>query len=132
MNRGDTPIDLDGFSISDDAFDEGEPIERSAVVHPGARVLLVPDGFDPEEARDDPVPPGAAIVRTGTSLAGSGLSNSGEPLFLRDPAGRRVSAAPAVPRPRAGVCLVRVSEDVRDGSAGSFDYDGEGRCTPGF
>ncbi len=131
-NWGDEPVDLQGFSVSDDAYEVGDTIGRSAVAHPGASVLLVADRFDPEEPRDDPAPPGVAVVRVGASLADSGLSNSGEPLYLRDPAGRRVSAAPASPRPRAGVCLVRVSEDMRDGSPGSFDYDEEGRCTPGY
>lgn len=131
-NRGETPVDLQGFSLSDDALETGDTIEGSAIAHPGASVLLVADEFDPAEPRDDPVPPGVALVRMGASLAASGLSNSGEPLFLRDPAGRRVSAAPPSPRPRPGICLVRVTADMRDGSEGSFDYDGQGRCTPGY
>ncbi len=98
---------------------------------PGGRALLVADGFDPSAPDDTPVPPGTVLVRMGTSLGSGGLSNAGEPLFLRDPEGHRVSAAPATPPPRAGVCRVRQVDDPRTGAPGSFGYDAEGGCTPG-
>lgn len=131
LNWGDTPVDLQGYSISDDPDDVGKSVAQSVLVHPGARVLLVSDRFDPDDPRDDAPPPGAALIRIGSSLASAGLSNSGEPLFLRDPSGKRISAAPASPRPRSGVCIVRVAEDMRDGSDGSFAYDPDNHCTPG-
>ncbi len=132
LNYGDDPIDLKGFSISDSLDDLGVVIEQSQVVFPNARILLVADDFNAEEPRDDAPLPGTLLVRIGNSLTGSGLANAGEDIFLRDPSGRRVSAAPAVPQPRAGVCIIRVSDQMRDSSEESFDYDPDERCTPGF
>jgi hypothetical protein len=131
LNYGDTPTDLEGFSISDQRDDLGDIIKQSVRVNPGERVLLVADGFDPNDSKDDMPLPGTILVRLGSALTGSGLSNSGSDLFLRDPSGRRVSAAPADPRPQPGVCIVRVSDDMRDGSKESFAYDLQHRCTPG-
>lgn len=129
-NYGARAIDLGGFTLSDKRDAPGQALP-SARIEPHARVLLVADAFDPSEPRDVAPPPGATLIRVGKSLATSGLSNSGEPLFLRDALGRRVSAAPASPRPRSGVCNVRVSDDMRDGSDGSFDYAAGEGCTPG-
>jgi len=130
LNSAPVPLDLQGFAISDRPDRQGDVVLRSQLVPAGARALLVPDGFDPLDPRDPPVPPGAVIIRVGTSLASGGLSNSGEPVFLRDPEGRRVSAAPATPPPRPGACIVRVVRDIRSGAPGSFDYDAVGGCTP--
>jgi hypothetical protein len=129
-NYGEHAIDLDGFTLSDKRDDPGQALP-AARVEPHARVLLVADAFDPAEPRDVQPPPGATLIRTGKSLATSGLSNNGEALFLRDALGQRVSAAPASPRPRSGVCNVRISDDMRDGSDGSFDYAASAGCTPG-
>jgi len=131
LNYGDDPIDLKGFSVSDASDGRGVVIEQSQFVFPNARVLLVADDFDPEEPRDDAPLPGTYLVRVGKSLTSNGLANSGEDIFLRDPNGRRISAAPSVPQPRAGVCVVRVSERMRDGSEESFAYDPNDQCTPG-
>ncbi len=130
-NYGDQPVDLKGFALSDSLDSLGDVLGRSVTAHPGAPLLLVPDRFDPEEPKDDAPPPGTQLVHIGTSLGDSGLSNSGEAIFLRDSRGRRVSAAPAMPPPRPGICLVRVANDMRDGSPDAFAYDPEGRCTPG-
>lgn len=134
-NRGAVAIDLGGFSIADAPGSVGDVIAGPRLVPPGARALLVSDRFDPDDrgpgGADAPVPPGVILVRLDGSIASGGLSNSGEALFLRDPEGRRVSAAPAEPPPRQGVCTVRVASDPRTGARGSFDYDAEGGCTPG-
>ncbi|AKF07881.1 lamin tail domain-containing protein [Sandaracinus amylolyticus] len=134
-NLGAVTIDLAGFSLSDAPGSMGDVIVGPARVAPGARALIVADAFDPddrgEDDRDVAIPPGVALIRVDRSLASGGLANSGEPLFLRDPDGRRVSAMPAEPTPRAGVCTVRVADDPRTGARGSFDYDAAGGCTPG-
>lgn len=130
-NYGAVPIDLLGFSLADRPDAQGTPLSASAVVPPGGRALLVADGFDARDPLDVAPPPGARLVRVGPSLAEAGLSNGGEPLFLRDPSGRRISAAPASPRPRSGVCSVRVTDDPRAGEDGSFGYAPDDGCSPG-
>jgi hypothetical protein len=132
-NYGERPIDLEGFALADHPESEGDVISGSHVVPPGARVLIVGADFDASSPDGDPaIPPGATLVRVDRSLGSGGLSNAGEPLFLRDPEGRRISAAPAIPPPREGVCIARRSGvDPRTGAAGSFDYDGAGSCSPG-
>jgi hypothetical protein len=131
LNYGSSPLDLLGFVLEDRDDAAGEPIGHSLLVAPHSRALLVADDFDPNDPHDVAPPPGTALLRVGRALAGSGLSNRGAALFLRDPAGHRVSAAPAAPPPRPGVCVVRTSKDMRDGSIGTFDYDVNGTCTPG-
>ena len=130
VNGGELAVDLAGFSITDDPFVVGDVVERTAMLPPLARALLVADAFDPDDVLDDPVPAGVNLLRIGTSIGAGGLSNSGEPLFLRDAEGRRLSEFSAEPRPRRGVCVVRVAPTHPDGPA-SFQYDAQGGCTPG-
>ncbi|MGD8860503.1 MAG: lamin tail domain-containing protein [Myxococcales bacterium] len=131
LNYGSQPVDLRGFSLGDRPDAPSPEIGRPATVAPGARALLVADDFDPLDPADTPPPPGALLVRVGRSLGESGLRNSGEAIFLRDPLGRRVTAAPALPRPGPGSCRVRVAADPRSGASGSFERAPDGRCTPG-
>jgi hypothetical protein len=131
LNYGSQPVDLRGFSLGDRLDALPDPIGRPETIPPGARALLVADDFDPLDPADVPPPPGALLVRVGRSLGESGLRNAGEAIFLRDPLGRRVSAAPALPRPRPGACRIRVTGDRRSGAAGSFDRAPDGGCTPG-
>jgi hypothetical protein len=132
LNYGNSTVALDGFTLADSPDAAGTPLTTPAQVAPQARALLVADGFDPHEGRDVAPLPGALLVRVGRALGNAGLRNAGEPLFLRDVLGRRVSAAPATPRPEPGVCSVRVGEDMRSGAATAFAYDAGGTCTPGF
>jgi hypothetical protein len=130
-NYGDAPVDLTGFTLSDRADAPGSPLPSGRVMGPQTRALLVSDDFASGNGRDAPPPQGASLIRVGRGLAGSGLSNAGEALYLRDRDGHRISAAPASPRPRPGVCVVRISPDMRDGTDGSFAYEPDGTCTPG-
>ncbi len=127
LNSGAMPIDLAGYALADREDREGDVITRAVVVPAGGRVLLVSDAFDPLDPLDGPVPGGVPLVRLGTSLGSGGLSNAGEPLFLRDPEGQRVSAAPAVAT-GAGRCLARKRGTSRSGEAIDFLV---GECTPG-
>jgi hypothetical protein len=127
VNWGDEDVALEGFAVTDDPMREGDVLRRPFRLPPGARVLLVADAFDPADEADDPVPPGAALLRVGSSLGSGGLTNRGEPLFLRDAEGRRVSAAPAVAAP--GACLHRrEGMDPRRGDDAAFTV---GPCSPG-
>ncbi len=131
FNFGEVAIDLQGYAISDDRFDDGDTIDRSVFIHPGGRALLVADDFDASDTRDVLPAPGALIVRIGTSLANGGLSNGGEPLFLRDPTGTRISEVPSIASAGAGTCLQRAHPRTRDGSPHSFVHDADRACTPG-
>ena len=131
VNYGEQPIALQGFSISDRTDDLGTRIDRDLVMAAGARALLVSDAFDRGDALDVPPAAGALLVHIGPTLTRAGLANAGEPLYLRDALRQRVSAAPATPEPRSGVCTRRVSADPRSGAAGSFAYAIDAGCTPG-
>ena len=132
INFGEAPVSLAGFSLADAADEAGTRIDSDARVFPSARVLLVADDFDAASPLDVAPAAGAQLVRIGKSLTRGGLLNAGEALFLRDADGRRVSSAPAAPKPRAGTCIERVTDDPRSGATGSFDYAAADACTPGF
>jgi hypothetical protein len=131
LNFGADPIDVRGFTLSDAPDAPGTRIDADVMLPAGAHALVVPNAFDASDPRDAAPAPGALLLRTAAAaLTRGGLANSGEPLFLRDQQGRRLSAAPATPAPRPGVCIVRVGDDPRSGAPGSFAYEAEG-CTPG-
>lgn len=132
LNFGPVPVDLRGFSLADRADDDGNLLTRAFLLPAGARALFVADAFDADDTRDDTPAPGVPLVRIGTSLGSGGLSNAGEPLYLRDPDGRRVSAAPALVPAAPGACVVRASPDPRDGAPAAFRHDALGGCTPGL
>lgn len=132
LNFGAVPVDLRGFSLTDRADDAGDLVTRSFLLPAGARALFVAAAFDPLDARDDMPAPGVPLVFIGTSLGSGGLSNSGEPLYLRDAEGRRLSASPALPARAPGACLVRASLDPRDGASAAFLPDALDGCTPGL
>lgn len=134
-NAGAESLDLEGFAISDSPSTRGDVIAGSHRLAPGVRALLVASDFDADDRgpghRDTAVPPGVMLIRLDRSLGSGGLSNAGEPLFLRDPNGRRISAAPAEPAPRSAVCIARIVSDLRTGARATFDYDAANGCTPG-
>lgn len=132
LNFGPVPVDLRGFSLTDRADLTGDLVPRTFLLPAGARALLVADAFDAEDTRDDTPAPGVPLVFLGTSIGSGGLANSGEALFLRDPDGHRVSAAPALAPRAAGACIVRASDDPRDGALAAFGPDALDGCTPGL
>lgn len=125
-NRGTVRVDLGGMHLADALEAEGDALP-SVSIAPGARVLVVAEGFDPDDTADARVPPGIALVRVDASIGSGGLASYGEPLFLRDAMDRRLSASPAIPS-APGVCLVRVVDDTRRGDLAAFAV---GPCTPG-
>lgn len=128
-NRGAFAVDLAGLWLADAPDHAGDALP-ALLVPPGGRVLVVSDDFDPDAPEDARVPPGVPLARVEGSLGSGGLASYGEPLFLRDAEGRRLSAAPALPA-RPGVCIVRRSADPRTGAVEAFGYDPAGTCTPG-
>jgi hypothetical protein len=119
VNAGPFPVSTAGLSLSDSLEHPGDPLP-SATVGPGARALVVPSAFD---ARDPflSLAAGVALLRVDASLGRGGLSNSGEPLYLRDEAGRLLSQAPAVRAPD-GLCFVRTAHSLRDHLPNSFSH----------
>ena len=106
-NAGDATVSLQGFTVSDDPHREGQRIDADVAIFPGEALLLVSDAFDPE-AVEEAVPPGTRLIRMGSSLVRSGLSNAGEPILLRDAEGRRVSFIPVLQdAAREGECRSR-------------------------
>lgn len=130
-NYGAIAVDLAGLSLSDSAAD-GDALPPLSVA-PGARVLVVTDDFDPDDraSGDVPVPAATPLARVDHTLCSGGLSNAGEPVFLRDALHRRISAAPATPPPIEGSCIVRTASSMRTGEPGAFEYAPLGTCTPG-
>ena len=123
-------IDLDGFALADQSTRVGDVVMGHVMLPARGHALFVSDSFDAAKSaggRDAAIPAGVPLVRLGTSLGSGGLSNAGEELFLRDALGRRLSAAPAIAT-GAGRCLLRVSENPREGSVDAFAV---GACTPG-
>lgn len=59
----------------------GDPLPAFALA-PGARALVVADGYDPDDGHDPPPAPGTVLLRVGASIGDGGLKNAGEPLTL--------------------------------------------------
>lgn len=130
LNYGEFPLPLAGLAIADTPEREGEVITSGVVLAPGARALLVAARFDANAMHGDaPIPPGVPILRLDGPIATGGLTNSGEPLYLRDAQGRRLAAVPALAGGIEGRCLARVGDDPRAAEIASFVT--RVACTPG-
>lgn len=130
-NPTDQAIDVGGYRISDDETRLGDLLPAPLLLHAGARLLIVSDDFDPTSGADARPPSGTTLARIGASIGSSGLSNGGEPLFLRDPEGRRVAEMPAVAAPGPGVCIARLVPPSRDSPSGGYGPAEHRACTPG-
>jgi hypothetical protein len=62
-----------------------------ATLAPGAYALVVSDSFNPADGKDPAPADGTLLLHVPGRLAGDGLSNSGEPIRLRDASGQVVS-----------------------------------------
>ncbi len=129
LNFGDTPVPLDGFTLTQDAFSEGQRLDLSGALMPGERVLVVAPTFDRRSSADAQVPDAVRLVRLAKALS---LPNGGASLFLRDAQGRRLSASPRVKPAREGQSLARYpGSALRSGLASDFLLDPNGGSTPG-
>jgi hypothetical protein len=130
-NYGDRALALSGVTLSDSAAEPGTPFDGTLALPADARALLVPVEFDPASALDPTLAQGTRLLRATRTLTRAGLSNAGEPLYLRDGEGHRLSAAPAIAA-RRGQCLVRSTNDESATDPDSFEYAAGGGCTPGY
>jgi hypothetical protein len=123
---------LEGAVIGGWSFeDTGGSVALDAVVIPaGGYVLLVREDFDPTSSADVPPENGVRLVRL-ADLGKNGLSNTGEPLTLRDASGRVVSRFPALPKPKAGVSVARREPWAADDDPRGFAYHAGIGASPG-
>lgn len=111
VNDGVVAAELDGYVFSDAA---GETPLPAAVLEPGAFAIVADETFDETV---EPVPAVGALVLRVPQLGKNGLANSGEPLVLRDAEGAIVSTFPALPKPKPGLAVARVSPGAPDAPA---------------
>lgn len=129
LNFGASDLSMQGFSLTSDAFAQGQLITSDMPLAPGERALVVAPDFDVNERSDGALPAGVRLLRLARPLS---LRNDGSALFLRDAAGRRLAAAPALAPERPGQCIHRVAGvDPRSGEPLAFTRDAHGSCTPG-
>ncbi|AUX41055.1 hypothetical protein SOCE26_024600 [Sorangium cellulosum] len=115
-NDGDVPAELGRYVLADVG---GETELPSTLLEPGAYALVVNEAYTPEDELDPPPCPEALLLRV-PKLGNHGLSNTGEPLKLKEGGGAVMSRSPALPEPKAGMSLARVGPRAPDGSPGSF------------
>jgi hypothetical protein len=125
-NDGHAPAALAGYALLDAG---GYSLLPSATLAPGAFALVVNEDYDAASEFDPPPVPGTLLVRV-PKLGTHGLSNSGEPLELRDASGATVSLFPAEPGPEPGRSVMRIEPEAPDGLASSFGLS-PGAPTPG-
>ncbi len=121
-NDGSVAASLEGMKITDIG---GEATLPNATLPPSGFALIVSDAFAVDGEWDVKPPADALIVRV-PKLGKGGLSNEGEPLHLLDAKGALVGRFSAVPKPKPGVSVVRVSPEAPDGSPSSFALSADG------
>lgn len=115
-NDGQVDASLLGYKI----FDIGGETALPEILLPAGRfALVVNETYVLNDEVDVAPPPDVILVRV-PALGKSGLGNAGEPIRLQNEAGRVISRFPALPKPKAGQSLSRVTPDAPDGVSDSF------------
>jgi hypothetical protein len=111
--------------------DVGGATELPAIsLEPGAYALIANESYIPDPDYDLLPAESAVLIRV-PALGKGGLSNAGELLRLRDPAGQIVSRFPADPPPRAGQSVARRTIWSPDSEPESFALHAEPGASPG-
>ncbi|MGE3670361.1 MAG: lamin tail domain-containing protein [Polyangiaceae bacterium] len=126
FNAGSRDVVLEGYSLEDGAGRIELPFAR---LSPGEYALLVTPEYD-RAYPFDLSPSKEAQLIVVEQLGKSGLSNSGEPLILRDTAGTLVSAIPPLKHDKAGYSVARRTPELSDAFS-SFQTHGEPGASPG-
>jgi hypothetical protein len=116
VNDGSVGGDLEGFVVEDIG---GPTVLPAAFVGPGAIAVIVNEAFS-ADGEYDTAPASAAVLVRVEKLGKNGLSNSGEPLKLSRNDGTVISRFPALPKPKAGASVSRVTPEAPDGEERSF------------
>ncbi|MCA9639841.1 MAG: lamin tail domain-containing protein [Polyangiaceae bacterium] len=126
FNAGSRVASLDGYTLEDGA---GRTELPPATVSPGAYALLVTPEYD-RAYPFDLSPSKEVQLIVVEQLGKSGLSNSGEPLILRDPDGDLVSAIPPLKHDKPGYSVARRTPELSDVLI-SFQTHGAPGASPG-
>ena len=108
----------------------GETALPPYLLAPGEFAILAREDYVATPGADV-VPPASTTILRVAALGKNGLSNSGEPLELVDPAGERLSWFPAVPKPKAGVSVARRRPDSRADDPTGFAHHAPPGSSPG-
>lgn len=115
-NDGQVETSLLGYRILDIG---GDTVLPDVLLPPGQFALVVNEAFV-EDDEVDVCPAKETILVRVPTLGKTGLSNSGEPLRLADAEGHFISRFPALPKPKAGFSVSRLTPDAPDGVSSSF------------
>ncbi|MCU0661773.1 MAG: lamin tail domain-containing protein [Myxococcota bacterium] len=129
-NLAQSPIDLSGWMIDDNADRNGDVLPQGSVLSEKGVALIVGPQFDPSAAG---VPATTPLLSLASSLGSAGLRNAPpESVELYDKSGALVSAYPGLPdSPGEGRSAVRAGLYVPDGAMGAFVPEPNGAATPG-
>jgi hypothetical protein len=94
VNRSQQPVNLLGWQLDDNDDGRGGVSLPAIDLQPGHYAVIVGPGYDQTSTVDPAPASGAALIRLDVPIGERGLANRGEPLVLRDPAGRLVSRYP--------------------------------------
>ncbi len=127
VNTGSEPVDVGDFELHDGA---GAVALPPALLRPGQYALIVREDYD-EGLGWDVVPDVDVLLLRVSSLGKSGLSNSGEPLWLQDAQGAVASRFPPLSASRQGESWARRSLEAPDDTTTSFAVHAPPGASPG-
>lgn len=128
VNDGTTAVDIAGWGLEDSG---GVTMLPPARLEPGELAVIVGEDFDRHSTFDVRIDESATVVvvdRVGTN----GLSNSGEPLALRDAGGTVRSRFPSSPRGEPGTSVARAYPGAADDDPAAFGLHAEPGASPGW
>jgi hypothetical protein len=130
-NLGGEVIDIGGLSIEDA---KGADVLPPLLLDAAAYALIVPSGFDPGSGADVAPRGGTPLIRVDARIGSDGMTNGGEVVRLRTPAGTIVSSyggtVDASATKWAGKSVHRIPEDACDQPASWTRLPSE--ATPGW
>lgn len=126
VNSGTLPVDFEGWVLEDVG---GQTELPSALLQPGGFAVIVNEAYVPDADYDLLIDPLALELRV-PALGKSGLSNSGELIRLRAPAGDIVSRFPGLPAER-GRSVARKDPWSPDEDLSQFGPHADPGASPG-